>query len=101
MHETLTKYHSWSSLKVAWAVALGAVVVGAVVITPAAPVTTGTFGLMAPAAVATVGIGATIAMTSLAIAAGSVTAAKLLFKKLRNDYVITEKRKGYVVLKRK
>lgn len=92
---------------VAWAIALGAVIValGAIVITPAAPpaapLAAGTVGFMAPAAVATVGIGSTIAMISLAIAAGSATAAKLLFKKLRNDYVITEKRKGYVVLKRK
>jgi len=93
--------------KVAWVVALGAVTVaiGATFITPAAPivapVTTITAGITAPVAVATVGTGTTVVMISLAITTGSLAAAKLLFKKLRNDYIITEKRKGYVVLKRK
>lgn len=70
-----------------------------------APVTapTATFlYTVAPAATpSTLGIGGVVTVGALIVAAGSVGAAKLLFKKLRNDYHVIEKRNGYVRLKQK
>jgi len=93
---------------VAWAIAFGAIAVAmaSVFLTmgsggAAAPVTATTMAFAAPAATATLGLGVTITVGSLVAAAGSIGAAKLLFGKLRNDYVIKDKTDSFLVLKKK
>ena len=70
--------------KLAWAIAFGAigVAMASVFLTmgsggTAAPVTAGTMAFAAPAATAALGLGTTITVGSLCIAAGSMGAAKL------------------------
>lgn len=93
---------------VAWAIAFGAigVAMASVFLTmgsggTAAPATVTTLALTAPAAAVTLGLGTTITVGSLFVAAGSMGAAKLLFGKLRKDYVIKDKRDDFIVLKKK
>ncbi len=93
---------------VAWAIAFGAigVAMASVFLTmgsggTAAPATVTTLAFTAPAAVATLGLGTTITVGSLFVAAGSMGAAKLFFGKLRKDYVIKDKRDNFIVLKKK
>ena len=93
---------------VAWAIAFGAigVAMASVFLTmgsggTAAPATVTALAFTAPAAAATLGLGTTITVGSLFIAAGSIGAAKLLFGKLRKDYVIKNKRDNFIVLKKK
>jgi len=93
---------------VAWAIAFGAigVAMASVFLTvgsggTGAPITAGTMAFAAPAATAALGLGTTITVGFLFVAAGSMGAAKLLFGKLRNDYVITIKRDNFLVLKKK
>lgn len=98
--------------KIAWAAAFGLICIGmtATVLTAGSggatsPVTAPTAAvsyLIAPTITATtLGAGGVIAVSSLILAAGSIGASKFLFKKLRNNYEITQKRNNYVVLKRK
>ena len=93
---------------VAWAVAFGAIAVAmaSVFLTmgtggTAAPVATTALAGAAPAATAVLGLGTTITVGSLVIAAGSISAAKLLFGKLRKEYVIEGKTDNFVLLKKK
>lgn len=93
---------------VAWAIAFGAigVAMASVFLTmgsggAAAPVASTFVAFAAPAATATLGLGTTITVGSLYVAAGSIGAAKLFFRKLRKNYVIKDKRANFIVLKKK
>ncbi|MNY95923.1 hypothetical protein D3C78_124100 [compost metagenome] len=93
---------------VAWAIAFGAIAVAmaSVFLTvgsggTSAPVTAGTMFLTAPVAATTLGLGAAVTVGSLVVAAGSIGAAKLLLGKLRNGYVIKEKKKDSIILQKK
>lgn len=83
---------------VAWAIAIGAIVLGAALVFAtagsggtAAPVTIPTMNLVAPAAVAVVGWGATSTAIAICFAAGGVAAGKAILNSVRNNYKITEK----------
>lgn len=99
---------------VAWAIAIGAIVLGAALVFAtassggtAAPATVPAISAVAPAAVAVVGWSATSTAIAICFAAGSVAAGKAILNSVRNNYKIAEKvenRDGKVtklVLKRK
>ncbi|CAM9400309.1 hypothetical protein [Acinetobacter bereziniae] len=93
---------------VAWAIAFGAIAVAmaSLLLTlgsggAGAPVIAATMAFAAPAATATLGLGVAISVGSLVVAAGSIGTAKLLFGKLRNDYVIKDKSENFLVLKKR
>lgn len=99
---------------VAWAIAIGAIVLGAALVFAtassggtAAPATVPAISAVAPAAVAVVGWSATSTAIAICFAAGGVAAGKAILNSVRNNYKIAEKvenEKGDVtklVLKRK
>lgn len=99
---------------VAWAIAIGAIVLGAALVFAtassggtAAPATVPAISAVAPAAVAVVGWSATSTAIAICFAAGGVAAGKAILNSVRNNYKIAEKvenRDGEVtklVLKRK
>lgn len=99
---------------VAWAIAIGAIVLGAALVFAtassggtAAPATIPAMSFVAPAAVAVVGWSATSTAIAICFAAGGVAAGKAILNAVRNNYKIAEKvenEKGDVtklVLKRK
>lgn len=99
---------------VAWAIAIGAIVLGAALVFAtassggtAAPATVPAISAVAPAAVAVVGWSATSTAIAICFAAGGVAAGKAMLNAVRNNYKIAEKvenRDGKVtklVLKRK
>lgn len=99
---------------VAWAIAIGAIVLGAALVFAtassggtAAPATVPAISAVAPAAVAVVGWSATSTAIAICFAAGGVAAGKAILNAVRNNYKIAEKvenEKGDVtklVLKRK
>lgn len=83
---------------VAWAIAIGAIVLGAALIFAtassggtAAPATAPAISALAPAAVAVVGWSATSTAIAICFAAGGVAAGKAILNSVRNNYKITEK----------
>lgn len=99
---------------VAWAIAIGAIVLGAALVFATAssggtavPATLPAMSFAAPAAVAVVGWSATSTAIAICFAAGGVAAGKAILNAVRNNYKIAEKvenRDGKVtklVLKRK
>lgn len=99
---------------VAWAIAIGAIVLGAALVFAtassggtAAPATIPAISAVAPAAIAVVGWSATSTAIAICFAAGGVAAGKAILNSVRNNYKIAEKvenEKGDVtklVLKRK
>lgn len=99
---------------VAWAIAIGAIVLGAALVFAtassggtAAPATVPAISAVAPAAVTVVGWSATSTAIAICFAAGGVAAGKAILNSVRNNYKIAEKvenRDGKVtklVLKRK
>ena len=100
--------------KIAWVLAIGAIVLGAALVFAtassggtAAPATVPAMSFAAPAAVATLGWSATSTAIAICFAAGGVAAGKAILNSVRNNYKIAEKienEKGDVtklVLKRK
>ena len=84
--------------KIAWAIAIGAIVLGAALVFAtassggtAAPVTIPTMNLVAPAAVSTLGWSATSTAIAICFAAGGVAAGKAILNAVRNNYKIAEK----------
>lgn len=83
---------------VAWAIAIGAIVLGAALVFAtassggtAAPATVPAISAVAPAAVAVVGWSATSTAIAICFAAGGVAAGKAILNSVRNNYKITEK----------
>lgn len=83
---------------VAWAIAIGAIVLGAALVFvtassggTAAPATVPAISAVAPAAVAVVGWSATSTAIAICFAAGGVAAGKAILNSVRNNYKITEK----------
>lgn len=83
---------------VAWAIAIGAIVIGAALVFAtassggtAAPATVPAISAVAPAAVAVVGWSATSTAIAICFAAGGVAAGKAILNAVRNNYKIAEK----------
>lgn len=83
---------------VAWAIAIGAIVLGAALVFAtassggtAAPATVPAISAVAPAAVAVVGWSATSTAIAICFAAGGVAAGKTILNSVRNNYKIAEK----------
>ena len=83
---------------VAWAIAIGAIVLGAALVFAtassggaAAPATIPAMSFAAPAAVAVVGWSATSTAIAICFAAGGVAAGKAILNAVRNNYKIAEK----------
>ena len=83
---------------VAWAIAIGAIVLGAALVFAtassggtAAPATIPAMSFAAPAAVAVVGWSATPTAIAICFAAGGVAAGKAILNAVRNNYKIAEK----------
>ena len=83
---------------VAWAIAIGAIVLGAALVFAtasrggtAAPATVPAISAVAPAAVAVVGWSATSTAIAICFAAGGVAAGKAILNAVRNNYKIAEK----------
>lgn len=83
---------------VAWAIAIGAIVLGAALVFAtassggtAAPATVPAISAVAPAAVAVVGWSATSTAIAICFAAGGVAAGKVILNAVRNNYKIAEK----------
>ena len=83
---------------VAWAIAIGAIVLGAALVFAtassggtAAPATVPAISAVAPAAVAVVGWSATSTAIAICFAAGGVAAGKAMLNAVRNNYKIAEK----------
>lgn len=83
---------------VAWAIAIGAIVLGAALVFAtassggtAAPATVPAISAVAPAAVAVVGWSATSTAIAICFAAGGVAAGKAILNSVRNNYKIAEK----------
>ena len=83
---------------VAWAIAIGAIVLGAALVFAtassggtAAPATLPAISAVAPAAVAVVGWSATSTAIAICFAAGGVAAGKAILNAVRNNYKIAEK----------
>lgn len=83
---------------VAWAIAIGAIVLGAALVFAtassggtAAPATVPAISAVAPAAVAVVGWSATSTAVAICFAAGGVAAGKTILNSVRNNYKIAEK----------
>ena len=83
---------------VAWAIAIGAIVLGAALVFAtassggtAAPATVPAISALAPAAVAVVGWSATSTAIAICFAAGGVAAGKAILNAVRNNYKIAEK----------
>lgn len=87
---------------VAWAIAIGAIGLSAALIFitvgsggAAAPVTVpvevASKAIIAPAAIATLGLSATSTAIAICFAAGGVAAGKAILNSVRNNYKITEK----------
>lgn len=83
---------------VAWAIAIGAIVLGAALVFAtassggtAAPATVPAISAVAPAAVAVVGWSATSTAIAICFAVGGVAAGKAILNSVRNNYKITEK----------
>ena len=83
---------------VAWAIAIGAIVLGAALVFAtassggtAAPATVPAISAVAPAAVAVVGWSATSTAIAICFAAGGIAAGKAILNAVRNNYKIAEK----------
>lgn len=83
---------------VAWAIAIGAIVLGAALVFAtassggtAAPATVPAISAVAPAAVAVVGWSATSTAIAICFAAGGIAAGKAILNSVRNNYKIAEK----------
>lgn len=92
---------------IAWAVAIAAIglAVAAFYMTvgtggTAAPGTAALAATSVPVALGILGFGATTLIITLMIKAGSLKMAKDIIQSLRNNYVVVEKEKGSVLLKR-